>query len=377
MADEPISATDLFLAQNGAVPGDPADPKKVPYYLLIVGDPAAVPYEFQIQLAVVYAVGRIYFETLDEYRQYAQSVVAAAQAENRRARAATFFGTANKNDNPTNRSAVELVAPLATALTAQYADWSIRSMVGPGQAEKAQLATVLGGAQTPALLFTATHGMGFTSGDARQLADTGALLCQEWVRAPTNVVPIDKKIYFSAEDVAPNAQLLGSIVFTFACYSAGSPQIDQFPKVAGQIKTIAPQPFLARLPQTLLAHPNGGALAVIGHVDRAWTTSFSFREPVLNLKISAIETFASTLSEIMSGNPLGAAFDYFAGRYATYATRLTGLKNRLNLGQKVDNLVVSSYWRYHNDARNYIIIGDPAVQLNLAPPIPAGGGPVG
>ncbi|MEZ4542247.1 MAG: hypothetical protein R3C43_19900 [Chloroflexota bacterium] len=133
VADEPISATDLFLAQNGAVPGDPADPKKVPYYLLIVGDPAAVPYEFQIQLAVVYAVGRIYFETLDEYRQYAQSVVAAAQAENRRARAATFFGTANKNDNPTNRSAVELVAPLATALTAQYADWSIRSMVGPGQ----------------------------------------------------------------------------------------------------------------------------------------------------------------------------------------------------------------------------------------------------
>ncbi|MEZ4542248.1 MAG: hypothetical protein R3C43_19905 [Chloroflexota bacterium] len=98
---------------------------------------------------------------------------------------------------------------------------------------------------------------------------------------------------------------------------------------------------------------------------------------MLNLKISAIETFASTLSEIMSGNPLGAAFDYFAGRYATYATRLTGLKNRLNLGQKVDNLVVSSYWRYHNDARNYIIIGDPAVQLNLAPPIPAGGGPVG
>lgn len=359
LESKPGETSASFLARHGRRFG-PADPKWLPYYLLIVASPDEISYEFQYQLDVQYGVGRLWFETAEEFRQYAGSVIAAEEGAAQRSREMVFFAPHHPGDEMTRLSAEELTAPLASNLEETVTGWTVRSCLGD-EATKQRLAGFLGEGRAPAVLFTAGHGIGLDSGDEGQEALQGALLCQGWTHGSSSAV---RDCVFAAADVALNASLHGLVCFHFACYSAGTPQWDSFSHLeTGKRVSAARRAFVARLPQRLLAHPEGGALAVIGHVDQAWPCSFLWEQTGAQL-----QTFRSMLLQLLRGYPVGAAMEYFGQRYAEIAAELS-LRLEPVAGAEVDDgLNFVKLWLANNDARSYVVLGDPAVRLAGAAP---------
>lgn len=357
---QPGESKNGFLARHGSAPG-PVDPGKIPYYLLIVGDPETIPYRFQYELDVQHAVGRLCFDDPDDYALYARSVVEAETGQVRLPRRAVFFGVRNEDDGATQLSASELVQPLAERLarsprSPRSPRWSVDTILGEG-ATRERLANLLAGGEAPQLLFTASHGMGFKNGSERQIRHQGALLCQDWPGPVRWREAIPESFYLSADDIPSGTRLQGLITFAFACYGAGTPRWDDYShRGAGPRREIAPRAFVAGLPRRLLGR--NGALAWIGHVERAWGSSLVWRQAGRQ-----ITAFESTLDQLSEGYPVGAALDFFNLRYAELASMLSSELEDLRSFPGKDPLALSELWTAHNDARGYALFGDPAVRL--------------
>lgn len=346
-----------FLAFNKAGPG-PADPKNMPYYLLIVGSPEEIPFRFQYELDVQYAVGRIHFEKAEDYAAYANNVVEAEKTAAKGSREGlppkriTLFGVCTQGDTPTQRSIEELIKPLAKTLTEGRPGWPLQ-LLTETQATKAQLSQLLGGSDASSILLTASHGLRFPLGDPLQRSRQGALLCQDW---PGPDEPVEPQHYFAGDDLPREANLAGMIAFHFACYSGGAPAISSFAESSGGVpQPIAPAPFISRLAQRLLSHPRG-ALAVVGHIDRAWTTTFSWSE------LGQVQIFENTFKRLMDGHPLGSAMEFFNQRHAELAVTYSELTQDRNALLDVDAVQFARVYRADNDARNFVVLGDPAVK---------------
>jgi len=368
--------TDFFKRHK--IGGGPADPEQMPYYVLIVASPAEIPYEFQYQLDVMRGVGRIHFDTPQDYANYAHNVTQAETGQVKLSRQASFFGVANPDDQATQLSSKYLVRPLYQKLQAQQPftrwveegdvrrkqqlDWQFETLLAE-QATKAQLGRLLGGDQTPALLFTASHGMGFPLNDSRQLPHQGALLCQDWPGPNQWRGSIEQDFYFAGDDLTSDANLLGLITLHFACFSAGTSRVDQFAKQAfkDERAVIAPHNFIGALPKSLLSH---GALAVIGHVERAW--GYSFLSPGAGAQTGVFE---GALHQLLSGDPVGWITENMNMRYADLATNLSAVLEELDYDPNYINPYdLAQMWTANNDARSYVVIGDPAARIPFALP---------
>jgi hypothetical protein len=356
-AYRPGESKTQFLSRHGAGPG-PVDPAAVPYYLLLVGSPRDISFAVQYQLDVQYGVGRLSFDTADDYRRYAAGVVAAETTGVRRDRSLSFFAPQNPGDRATELSRRDLVDPLAERLATEHADWDVRASVGE-DATKQCLLGLLSGESPPALLFTAGHGVGWPADHPAQARRQGALVCQEWP-GPDSDEEFTPDQYVCAEDVPDDAHVHGLVAFHFACFGAGTPEWDQFAhrETESAPGRLAAEPFISALPRRLLAHQNGAALAVAGHVDRAW--GYSFTWPGAGQQT---EVYRSCLARFLRGHPIGSAFDFVNQRYAELSSDLSAELYEVQVGHRPDHVSLSAMWTANNDARGFVVLGDPAVRL--------------
>lgn len=94
-------------------------------------------------------------------------------------------------------------------------------------------------------------------------------------------------------------------------------------------------------------------------MDRAWAYSFQSGPG-----IAVIQNVQDPLDRILSGRRVGDAMDSFNGRWSVLSGQLVRLLDRRQAAQAaVSDVKLANAWIQRDDARNYIILGDPASRL--------------
>ena len=342
-----------FLKRHNVEISATPDPQKMPYYLLIVGDASEIPFTFENTLGYQYAVGRIYFDILDDYARYAHTVVQAERLALSLLRKVSFFSPVHVDDQATQMGATFLIEPLLNRLGEAMPNWSIDWDRG-NDAQKKRMIDLVNAPASPALLFFAGHGVLFPESHPNQKNLQGSLLCQEWVRFTENKTN-SRETYYSAQDLVDTGNVLGKMVFLLSSNALGSPQSGwNLESGEKQSRRISDKPFVATLPQRLLAHPRGGALAVIGPNDLIWNST------------TMVNVFYSSLRYLMSSYPAGYAINPLKNFSAESIDAMNQTLEELKFGRDLPEWFASR-WAENENTRSLAIFGDPAVRLPVNP----------
>jgi hypothetical protein len=139
------------------------------------------------------------------------------------------------------------------------------------------------------------------------------------------------------------------------------------------------RPFIAALPQAVLANPDG-PLAFIGHVDLAWTYSFSDLDS--GVATNRPGKFVSIVTELLKGSRCGIGFSSLMQAFVAANTDLSTLYVRqagaqtsasgkavqptAAAGEMPLEVRRSHLWMLRQDLCGYVLLGDPAVRLPIA-----------
>jgi hypothetical protein len=367
-----------FEGKDGVKPGESAenwlfrhglsvatvDPLNgVPYYLMLVGSPDEISFPFQATLDLHFCVGRLHFDDINDFETYANHLVDYESAATPATRQAAIWITRNKNDDATLALSGMLGSGFATKPLGQGPrfkgiEYQTTSFVNESATRDNFLALLRGAAPggKPTLLFTGSHGLEWNPAEAdTQLKYQGALVTSAWSRGSA----VARDQFVAGEDVPADADLVGTMCFLFACFGGACPANDSYQLTPeGDPLPLAPKPFIASLPQRLL---RAGALAVLAHSDRAWTYGF-----VSGSGVRQDQLIRGAVEGLMAGVPAGRCADQFQEQWGALSAQLSlRLDYKRNKTQPVSKDTLANLAIARDDARNYLVLGDPAARVQV------------
>jgi len=335
-----------------------------PYYIAIVGGPDKIPFKFQSLLDMATAVGRLDFNSLDDLKAYVEKVIRLEEMpEPVVDRKALVFAPDYGSQDPTHFSRLYMAEPLAEYIC-DNCQLQTSTMSGD-MATKSKLTSALL-SEKPALVYTASHGMGAIGQPLDiQKRFNGAICCQRKEGDPLG------KWLFTADDVPLDRPYLeGSVFFQFACFGYGTPAESDYSHWLDKPELNCEQDFVAALPKKLLSHPRG-PIAYVGHLDTAFLHGFD--DPNNPYPAGRWHSRMSPFIKAVNGllfdtQPIGLTMNEMNARYGIGNAQLSNFLDQVQRGKKTFeayiNWLVDTFIT-RSDAQNYMIFGDPAVRLRI------------
>jgi len=320
-----------------------------PYYLLLVGGPDRLPFELQFDLDGYRATGRV--DVSDEpggpfsweaCRRWAERAVAYETGALGVAQPALVYSVAG--DEGTRLAHRKLVEPVVEELPG-----AVTRLTGP-EATVCRLCEALGASPAPRLVFTASHGVEFPDRD-----DCWGALTDVRYRGRAGDAVVSAEVAATKPAFAH-----GSVVFSFACFSAGVPGSSVVSFLAGDAEVpVEMGARTAALPRQLLGHP-AGPVAFIGHVDRVSARAFAraFGRP----GAAPYQDFAGWLGHRAA--TLGRALGTLREHALRGAKRVTEAQREAAAepGSDARLQAAGEEWIAYHDHRGFLLLGDPALR---------------
>ncbi len=346
-----------------------------PGYLLFLGDLDQISIHLQQVMASDTFVGRLAFSNDEGFEAYVGKVLRWERASAHEALAQTLFYVAQDGSAATTHGDMRLIKPSVALCRQGQATgfFPAREIAEVEEGAAGSIGSLLERAATAeaSLLLTLSHGLGPPragwASPCEQQRLQGAL-----VGGPGE--------HLVAQDIAERPFLPGGMWLYYACFSAGTPSRSAYHHWLHQLKSegeyddaLAPilaglssRPFVAALPQAALANPRG-PLAVIGHIDLAWTSSY--QDPDGRNRPSRFTGLLRGLANRCRAGLGLYALTRFATEMDVSLAHLLDLEEEARVAREVrppEPVHRAHLWMVRQDLSGFVLLGDPAVRLPLS-----------